>query len=328
MDNTKPLALDYETHRFGGSRIIHADCFEWLSRLPENSLHAVVTDPPYGVKEYDDHQLEKRSNGRGGIWRLPPSFDGHTRAPLPRFTALDEKDRARLSAFFTNWAALTLKALRPGGHVFMATNAFIAALLYEALVEGGLEFRGQIIRMVRTMRGGDRPKNAEKEFPNVSSIPRGCYEPWGLFRKPIPSGMTVGECLRVYQTGGIRRQPDGLPFEDVIQSERTPRAERDIADHPSLKPQSFMRKIVYAALPLGRGVIADPFMGSGSTIAAAEAVGVHAIGAERYRDYFDLAIDAIPRLKVVGSRQNIVPMVKKEKREHFEDVETLDVNVV
>lgn len=246
------------------------------------------------------------------MWRIPPSFDGHMRAPLPRFTALDEKDRKRLSAFFANWAALATKALRPGGHVFIATNAFIGALLYESLVRGGLEFRGQIIRVVRTLRGGDRPKNAEKEFPDVSSLPRGCYEPWGLFRKPIPAGVTVGECLRKYETGGVRRLPDGRPFEDLIQSERTPREERNIADHPSLKPQSFMRQIVHAALPLGKGIIADPFMGAGSTIAAAEAMGLCAVGVERYRDYFDIACDAIPQLTAIGRKGTAVASTRRK----------------
>jgi len=46
--------------------------------------------------------------------------------------------------------------------------------------------------------------------------------------------------------------------------------ERKIAPHPSLKPQAFMRQLVRAALPLGRGVILDPFMGAGSTVAAAK----------------------------------------------------------
>ena len=309
MDITKPLILDYTTQAFTHGRVIHADCFEWLSRLPENSLHAVVTDPPYGVREYDDHELEKRAKGKGGIWRLPPAFDGSVRAPLPRFTALDAKDRNRLPLFFSEWARLTVRAIKPGGHVIIATNAFIAALLYEAIVQGGLEFRGQLIRQVRTLRGGDRPKNAEDEFPNVSSMPRGCYEPWGLFRKPLPPKMTVGECLRQFHTGGLRRLPDGNPFEDVISSERTPRLERDIANHPSLKPQSFMRQVVYAALPLGEGVIADPFMGSGSTIAAAEAMGLHAIGVERYLDYFSMATKAIPELAALGKK----PPVRRVK---------------
>jgi site-specific DNA-methyltransferase (adenine-specific) len=199
--------------------------------------------------------------------------------------------------FFVDWARLAVHALRPGGHVVMATNAFIAQLLYDALVDGGLEFRGQLIRLVRTLRGGDRPKNCEDEFPGVSSLPKGCYEPWGLFRKPMPFRMTVGQCLRKWQTGGLRRISEERPFEDLIPSERTPRRERLIADHPSLKPQSFLRRIVHAALPLGDGVIVDPFMGSGSTIAACEATGLTGIGVERVREYYDLAKAAIPKLR-------------------------------
>ena len=100
----------YEHATIGKSELVHADCFDWLSGLRENTLHAVVTDPPYGVKEYDSDQLEKRANGKGGIWRIPPSFDGHTRAPLPRFTALNQKERARLQQFFMDWGRLVCRA--------------------------------------------------------------------------------------------------------------------------------------------------------------------------------------------------------------------------
>src|SRR5713226_4744398 len=201
------FAFQYQSERIGRSLIVHADCFEWLGKVPENSLHAIVTDPPYGVKEYDFDQLEKRANGHGGIWRIPPSFDGHTRSPLPRFTALDATERAVLRRFFVEWARLTTHALRPGGHVFIASNAILSQLVFASLVEGGLEFRGQIVRLVQTLRGGDRPKNAEEEFPDVCSLPRGGYEPWGILRKPLPPGMRVSDCLRHYQTGGLRRTP-------------------------------------------------------------------------------------------------------------------------
>jgi site-specific DNA-methyltransferase (adenine-specific) len=297
MEAIHSLALGFEHVRIGQSILVYADCLEWLRQAPRDSIHAVVTDPPYGIKEYQPEQLAKRANGKGGVWRIPPAFDGHERAPLPRFTALDTNARQHLRHYFTEWARLLLPALRPGAHVFIATHAFIAPLLYEALVAGGLEFRGQIIRLVRTLRGGDRPKNAETEFPGVSSMPKGCYEPWGLFRKPLPAKMTVGECLRRFQTGGLRRTAQGKPFEDVIASERTPRREREIAPHPSLKPQSFLRRICHASLPLGQGVILDPFAGSGSTIAAAEALGLTAIGIERNRDFYKMAQDAIPRLQ-------------------------------
>ena len=312
IDDWACLALDYCRAPAGRSLALHADCFEWLSRIPENSLHAIVTDPPYGVKEFEAEELSKRAAGVGGVWRIPPSFDGHTRAPLPRFTALNERERRALSVFFAEWAHLTTRVLRPGGHVFLASNTFLSQIVFAALIKGGLEFRGEIIRLVRTMRGGDRPKNAEEEFSGVCSLPRGSYEPWGLFRNPMPEGMRVSDCLREYQTGGLRRISEDLPFSDVIPSERTPRREREIAEHPSLKPQSFMRQIVRAALPLGAGILADPFMGSGSTIAAAEAVGARAIGIEQSADYFALARQAIPRLAALQISASPLPALEAE----------------
>ncbi len=241
------LTLDYPAHEIGRSEIVHADGFEWLGRISKSSLHAVVTDPPYGVKEFEAEQLDKRAKREGGVWRIPPSFDGHVRSPLPRFTALNVRERESLRSYFVEWSRLVTRALRPGGHVFLASNTFLSQMVFAALVEGGLEFRGEVIRLVRTMRGGDRPKNAEEEFPAVTSLPRGAYEPWGLLRKPLPPGMKVADCLREYGTGGLRRTPDGLPFGDVIPSECTPQRERAIANHPSIKPQSFLRQVVHAS---------------------------------------------------------------------------------
>jgi site-specific DNA-methyltransferase (adenine-specific) len=296
MSAIDALVFDYQHQRYSTTLIIHADCLEWMGQVPADSLHAIVTDPPYGVKEYDFDQIEKRSNGNGGIWRIPPSFDGSNRAPLPRFTALNQKERDLLRRFFLEWAKLAVHTLRPGGHVFIASNAFLSQLVFSSLVAGGLEFRGELIRLVRTFRGGDRPKNAEDEFPDVCSLPRSCYEPWVIFRKPIPLEMKVSDCLRRYGTGGLRRVSSEQPFSDVIVSERTPSRERAIAQHPSLKPQSFLRQIVRASLPLGEGVILDPFMGSGSTVAAAEAQGLTCVGVERFADYFELAKHAVPGL--------------------------------
>jgi site-specific DNA-methyltransferase (adenine-specific) len=308
MDTTIDLLLpfvgNYSHNFFESSLVINGDCNQWLRQIPEASLHAIVTDPPYGVKEYDPDQLEKRKNGNGGIWRIPPSFDGHKRSPLPRFTALNQMERERMQLFFFEWAKLALGALRPGGHIFLASNAFLAQIVFAAITNAGFEFRGQIVRLVKTLRGGDRPKNAEAEYPDVCTMPRGCYEPWGLFRKPIPKGLKVSDCLKEFQTGGLRRKPDGKPFEDVIESTRTPRKERELANHPSLKPQSFLRQIVYASLPLGEGIVIDPFMGSGSTIAAAEAIGYTSIGVERLEEYYLMSQQAIPKLSQIVTEQS------------------------
>jgi len=279
-----------------------ADAFDWLARAEAHSIHAVVTDPPYGLVEYTPEQLEKMQNGNGGVWRIPPAFDGCKRRPLPRFTVLTDKDKDRLREFFERLAKVLWPVLVPGTHVFIATNPLVSHLLYEPFIAAGYEKRGEIIRVVHTLRGGDRPKNAHKEFAEITVMPKSCWEPWGLFRKPCEG--RVQDNLRKWGTGGLRRISADEPFKDLIYSSPARGLERRVAPHPSLKPQAFLRRIVRAALPFGEGVILDPFMGSGSTIAAAAACGLASIGLETNEKFFKMATRAIPALADYTPREN------------------------
>ncbi len=292
---TEPVqAHEWTTFSFGRCTLVCADCLDWLQAQPENSVHAVVTDPPYGLYEYSPMQQAKLRSGRGGVWRIPPSFDGAKRSPLPRFTVLSTDDLRALQEFFHRWARALLPVLVPGANVVVASNPLLSYIVASALARAGLERRGEIVRLVMTMRGGDRPKAAHEEFPGVSVMPRSMWEPWLLFRKPIEG--RVQDNLRRWKTGGFRRPSSDSPFGDVIPSAPTHKSERALAPHPSLKPQQFLRIVVRGVLPLGEGVVLDPFAGSGSTLAAAEAVGYQSIGVEKDSHYYQLAQSAIPRL--------------------------------
>ncbi len=282
----------------GRTFITHCgDCIDWMRARDARSIHAIVTDPPYGLKEFSEEEKTKLRSGRGGVWRIPPSFDGSKRAPLPRFTILSEEEREELAAFTAKFATEAMRVLVPGAHVFIAGNPLLSHLVYGPLMAAGFEKRAEIIRLVQTLRGGDRPKNAHEEFSNVTVMPRSQWEPWGLFRKPCEG--RVQDNLRKWKTGGLRRNSETAPFSDVIRSSPTGKKERAIAPHPNLKPQAFMRQIVRAALPLGEGVVLDPFMGGGATIAAAVAVGYRSIGVELDPTYYAVATQAIPRLSAL-----------------------------
>ena len=270
------------------------DCLTWMDERASNSIEAIVTDPPYGLREYNETEKRKLRHGRGGVWRIPPAFDGCNRSPLPRFTTLTDEDKDNLSAFFVDFARRAIRILVPGGHIMMASNPLLSHLVFGPLMTAGFEKRGEIIRLVQTLRGGDRPKNAHAEFDDVTVMPRSAWEPWGLFRKPCEG--RVQDNLRKWKTGGLRRPSADLPFSDVIRSSPTRAEERRVSPHPSLKPQAFMRQIVRAALPLGQGTILDPFLGGGSTIAAAVAVGYNSIGVESDVQYFGIAERAVVAL--------------------------------
>lgn len=274
--------------------IHNADSLEWLRKQRANSFHAVVTDPPFGLVEYTAAELNKRRRGHGGIWRLPNAFDGATRQPMPRFTVLSDHDRMGVLAFHLRLAPELYRVLVPGAHVMISSQCLVSHLVAQAFCMAGFEARGQIVRLVTTLRGGDRPKFGDKQYRDVSVIPRSCFEPWLLFRKPC--GQRVIENLKRFGTGALRRPSSNVPFSDLMRVSSARPPERAIANHPSLKPQALMRQLVRASLPLGRGVILDPFMGAGSTIAAAKHLGLRSVGVELDSKYFRLAKSAIPKL--------------------------------
>jgi site-specific DNA-methyltransferase (adenine-specific) len=204
---------------------------------------------------------------------------------------------SQLGRFFEMMGLLFYRVTVPGANIVVASNPLIAHYVAAALSKAGLEPRGTIVRLVMTMRGGDRPKNAHAEFKDVSVLPRSMWEPWLVFRRPLEG--RVQDNLRTWKTGGFRRISDDQPFGDVIKSSPTSKRERSIAPHPSLKPQAFLRQIVSAVLPMKEGVLLDPFAGSGSTLAAANHAGYESVGIEKDVRYFEVARTAIRTLAAI-----------------------------
>jgi len=123
------------------------------------------------------------------------------------------------------------RILRPGGHIFCpADMAGIRA--FQSALDQEIDFRGSIIRLQST------PTRRVKKSDDLSHH----AEIFRLYRKTFTG--TVAQCLRTYQTGGLRRIGPTKPFSDVIRED----------DH-----DAFMVQIRRAALPLGVGTIVDPF---------------------------------------------------------------------
>lgn len=298
----------------------NADSFEWLKDVPPNSFHGVLTDPPFGIVEFTPEEIEKLRSGKGGVWRIPPKIGGSDRAPLPRFTTLSAAEREHVRTYFRSFGEVVARTLVPGAHAIVAGTPMLQYLVQDGMAQAGFEVRGSIMRIYRGFRGGDRPKLAEVEFPEVCVTPRGNYEPWMLFRKPI-SERTVASNLRKWGTGALRRPSVDTPFPDIIQSGITPSVEMKIGGHPTLKPQHLMRILARTLLPTGNGMILEPFAGGGSTVAACEAVGYDCIGIEldsvhfgQLRQNIDLLSALYPDFK--GERTSILSdsILKRPKK--------------
>ena len=341
-----------------GVTLYHGDCREILPGLPDESVSAVVTDPPYGLAfmgkrwDYDVPSVE--------VW------------------------------------AECLRVLKPGGHLLAFAGTRTQHRMAVRIEDAGFEIRDMIAwvygsgfpKSLDVSKAIDKAAGAEREVVGVagkSGASRSCmagdfaggeymatapatpeakqWQGWGTALKPSwecitvarkPLCGTVAENVLQHGTGGLnvdgcrvgtnpgyryRADANGTTFhgqqgERIKQSAgkkgcefiestqgRWPAnlihdgsdevvglfpddgdasaarffytAKADKADrgpgnnHPTVKPLDLMRYLVRLVCPMG-GVVLDPFSGSGTTLAAAQAEGCLAIGVEREAAYCEI----------------------------------------
>lgn len=88
--------------------------------------------------------------------------------------------------------------------------------------------------------------------------------------------------------------------------------ERNDFDHPTVKPQYVMQKVIRSASHVG-GIVLDPFMGTASTGVAALHLGRKFIGIEKEERYFEIACRRIEQ--AVSQGKLFAPEQPKQTQE-------------
>jgi DNA modification methylase len=309
-------AYSDDTERWG---LLEGDALAVLTKLPENSLGAIVTDPPYGIGFRSE------------------SWDGRD---IRRVAGERLSEGAAFAAWTRQWARECLRVLKPGGHLlaFGAPRKFHR--LTVGIEDGGFEIRDLLL----WLHAQGTPKS-HKLPGGLSSQLKPAYEPILLARKPLAA--TTQRNVEVWSTGALnieaahsgdywpaplalshastctrgrcrddcpatlidRMRPDLRPSRlffsakaskaereagcdelpirnDLLYSHPSPRLRRNI--HPTIKPLALMRWLVRLTVPEG-GLVLDPFAGSGTTGVAALLEGRRFLGIEREGEYVDIA---------------------------------------
>ena len=90
----------------------------------------------------------------------------------------------------------------------------------------------------------------------------------------------------------VDRRPLGDVWSDIPDMMHAPAAER--TDYPTQKPERLLRRIVEAASPPG-GLVADFFCGSGTALAAAEALGRRWVGCDLSAAAVEIAAERLAK---------------------------------
>ena len=302
--------------------MLNDDCLKAMQKLIDDGVQvdSVVTDPPYHLQSIVDRFGKEGSApnqyGTDGVFaRSTKGFMGQ------------EWDGGDIAFRKETWE-LTLKLLKPGGHLL----AFSASRNYHrmavAIEDAGFEIRDQIMWLYGSgfpkshnlgdgwgtaLKPAHEPIVRARKF--IEGTNKNNKEKHGTGGINIDGCRVKGEDNPVKWTkprGGIwKTDPDAKAelvenekgrfpanvMHDGLQEDwaryfycpKVSKSERGKDNtHPTVKPQELMKYLCRLVTPKG-GTVLDPFMGSGSTGMAAKDEGFEFIGIEREKEYFEIA---------------------------------------
>lgn len=188
-------------------RLILGDCIEKMREIPENSIDAVITDPPYGIrfmgKAWDGEDIEKkvanRRNWPNEYKGAGPNGGHNSAAAEAGKYDLTSKGMRAFQEFSREWSAEALRILKPGGHLLSFSSCRTYHRMTSGIEDAGFEIRDQL----QWIFGSGFPKslNLSGEYEGWGTALKPAFEPICMGRKPLVG--TVAENVAQFGTGAI-----------------------------------------------------------------------------------------------------------------------------
>lgn len=279
-------------------KIILGDSTEILKSIPAASIHAIISDIPYGIgcDEWDVLH-NNRNTAYGGASSAQLAAKGLFRRrgkPLNGWSEADKQIPAEYQNWCAMWAGDWVRVLKPGGSCFVFAGRRYAHRCVVALEDAGFTFKDMLSwekdkAPHRAQRLSAIYKRRNDEFNErrwtgwrVANL-RPLFEPILWFQKPYKTGGTIADNVLENEVGAWNENAlmrynlhteTREVFSNIIKI-RT--STEDHGKHVAQKPLELMELLISLVTMEGQTVM-DPFMGSGTTCVAAQKLNRHYIG--------------------------------------------------
>lgn len=292
--------------------VINEDSITGMRLMPDEFVHLILSDIPYGIGAEDWDVLHENTNsallGSSPAQLKAGAVFKKRGKPINGWSEADREIPAQYYAWCASWAPEWLRVLMPGGSVFIFAGRRFSHRCIAALEDAGFSFRDMFAWLreraphraqrvsVIYERRGDAANSEKWEGWRVGNL-RPTFEPILWFTKPYRIGSTIADNVITHSVGAFNE-------EAFLKYERTPDNVLHIGFnpgeagmHPTQKPVRLMQALIELTTQEGQLVL-DPFCGSGSTLLAAKLLKRNYLGFEISPEY---AATAEERL---GLREN------------------------
>lgn len=261
------------------------DSIELIRKLPDNSIDLFLSDIPYGIGLDDWDVLHANTNsaygGKSPAQDKAGAVFKKRGKPINGWSEADRKIPYEYQEWCSTWAKEWLRALKPGGSVFIFAGRRYAHRCICALEDAGFNFRD--------MLGWTRPKAVHRaQRLSVVYDRRGDQESadfWDGWRignlkptfEPIiwafkPYKITIADNVLEHKLGAYNQDKFEKYFGSKDNIFECGMAPGESGLHPAQKPVKLMEALIDLVTIPGQ-VVVDPFAGSGTTGVAANNLG-------------------------------------------------------
>ncbi|HEM6341997.1 TPA: site-specific DNA-methyltransferase [Streptococcus suis] len=299
---------------------MRVDCFYnddsivGLKQIPTNSVHAIISDIPYGI-DYDDwdvlHSNNNKALGGTSVAQSKNKLFKRRGKPLNGWSEADKLRPIEYQNWVSSWASEWKRVIKPGGSVFVFAGRQLSHRVIVAFEDAGFTFkdmlswerdkaphRAQRLSKIYERRGDTANKEKWSGW-RVANL-RPVFEPILWFQKPYKTGGTLAN--NVLETGvgawnenaltKWNKNKDSLNQSNIIKVDVFA---EDRGYHATQKPLNLM-KLLIELVTVEEQVVLDPFAGSATTLIAAKQLNRKYIGYEKDSDIYKIGTNRLKHL--------------------------------
>lgn len=315
-------------------KILTGDSIKIVKNIETESIHAIVSDIPYGISYDTWDVLHNNTNsalgGSSKGQKARGSLFKHRGKPLNGWSEADKNISREYQDWCASWAKDWLRVLKPGASCFIFAGRRYAHRAITALEDEGFIFKDMLAwekekaphraqRLSAIYGRREDHENTELwEGWRVANL-RPIFEPILWFQKPYPTGTTLADNVIKHGVGGWNEkalEKYNAHTEDIKTQSNILKILKDEEDskgyHSTQKPLNLMRLLIELVTTENQTIL-DPFMGSGTTVVAAHELNRGYIGIDISDEYTEVAKNRIENinLKKQAEQQSLFGSVEK-----------------